>query len=198
MSTIKKISDLLKEELELLKNENKHYETSFYGPHNSLLFHYFPFNHGFIIKPQQQLHAQVIKARLLQPPDTNNPSPNSNSDQSDDSSYSLDSNSQHVTTGDGDLLPDFGISVSNGPGQHPPFLLWEIKRDNSRTKGSLQQMGYYVNWLCNYHLSLMLKSQNPFMQHSSKEVLFAYCSCMTTLVVSGHHQTCQSLKLAGQ
>ena len=168
MNTINKISDRLKGELELLENENKHYETSFYGPHNSLLFHYFPFDHGFIIKPQQRLRAQVVKAGLLQPPDMNNPDPDSDPDpdhsncssqsnQSDDSGYSLDSNGQHVTAGDGDLLPDFGVSVCNSPGQHSPFLLWEIKRDNSRTKGSLQQMRCYVDWLCNYHASLMLK-----------------------------------------
>ena len=126
MNTINSITTSMKDNLQHFKDNPQHFEILFYGPHNTLLSHLFPHNCGFIVKPQQQLQAQVIRA-----PNTTNPNQDPNQDHSshssqsaqlDDSTYSLDSNGQQVTTGDGDLLPDFGVSVRKGPGQHSPFL----------------------------------------------------------------------------
>jgi len=112
----------LRRELEGLENDRVHYESSFYGPHNHFLFHYF--HRGFLVKPQARLREQV--------------------DAQDVDQSSQDSTGQHVGTSQANVFPDF-VVVRLTPRGHQPILLWEVKRGDSGAPGE-DQVGKYARW----------------------------------------------------
>ena len=129
------IPEWLGERLLTTEQQYVQYESSFEGPHNALLFSLFPPQEGFLVKPKGRLRAQA-----------------SLSASSSSSSVSTDSTSQPVQRGSDNVFPDFLICrATAAPHGDRPFLIWELKRGDSRTAGE-DQVERYKIWVENYRV----------------------------------------------
>jgi hypothetical protein len=130
-----------------------HYEASYYGPITMLLTTYFPAHHEFLVKPQPRLRRSPSVAN---------------------STTSLDSYGQTVSTHNDDDIPDFLVCLgSTLVDADVPFLLCEVKREANIAQDSPHQLDRYIGWMRLAQLSVANIQVHVIVIHGSITELYS-------------------------